>query len=149
MGPEDPHDGLAPPAFEARSLGSLGLGIAAPGVVFCLPPIPQALNSHGFADDRTMPGMPNFLNVVSNLPFLVVGVLGLRLLRRRGAIGADGVVLEAAERGPLLVLIAGVLLTAFGSSYYHLAPDNRRRIGAPGSPADFGSGSGKASRNYP
>jgi hypothetical protein len=124
MGPKDSPDGRSPAAFEDRVLGFLGLGIVALGVVFCLPPIPQDPGYHAFADDRTMLGVPNFLNVASNLPFLVVGALGLRLLLRHGAVGPGGPVLERAERGPLLVLFAGVLLTAFGSSYYHLAPDS-------------------------
>ena len=128
MGPEDPHHGLKPAAFEARVLGFLGLGIVVLGFLFCLPPIPQDPSYHAFADGRTMLGVPNFLNVVSNLPFLVVGALGLRLLLRHGAVGPGGPVLERAERGPLLVLFAGVLLTAFGSSYYHLAPDNDRLV---------------------
>jgi hypothetical protein len=128
MGPKDPRNGLTPPAFEARVLGFLGLGIVALGLVFCLPPIPQDLSYHAFADDRTMLGVPNFLNVISNLPFLVVGVLGLRLLLRHDAFRPDGPVLERAERGPLLVLFAGVLLTGFGSSSYHLAPDNDRLV---------------------
>jgi hypothetical protein len=75
-----------------------------------------------------MQGVPNFINVASNLPFLVVGALGLGLLLRHGAVGPNGPVLERAERGPLLVLFAGVLLTAFGSSWYHLAPDNDRLV---------------------
>jgi hypothetical protein len=128
MGPEDSHNGLKPAAFEARVLGFLGLGIVALGVVFCLPPIPQDLNYHAFADDRTMLGVPNFLNVVSNLPFIVVGVLGLGLLLRHDTVRPDGPVLERVERRPLLVLFAGVLLTGFGSSYYHLAPDNDRLV---------------------
>jgi len=120
--------GLTPPAFEARVLGFIGLGIVALGLVFCIPPIPQDQGYHAFADDRTMLGVPNFLNVASNLPFLVVGSLGLGLLLRPGAVGPNGPVLERAERGPLLVLFAGVLLTAFGSAYYHLAPDNARLV---------------------
>ena len=128
MGPKDPPAGLTPAAFEARVLGFFGLGIVALGVVFCLPPISQDLSYHAFADDRTMLGVPNFLNVASNLPFLVVGALGLGLLLRPGAVGPNGPVLERAERGPLLVLFAGVLLTAFGSAYYHLAPDNARLV---------------------
>ena len=82
MGPKDSTKGLTPSAFEARVLGFIGLGIVALGFVFCLPPIPQDQKYHAFADDRTMLGMPNFLNVASNLSFLVVGVLGLRLLLR-------------------------------------------------------------------
>jgi hypothetical protein len=119
---------LTPAAFDARVLGLLGWGIVAQGIVFCMPPIPQNPNYHAFADGRTMLGVPNFLNVVSNLPFLLVGVLGLRVLLRHGAVGPDGVVLERAERWPLLVLFSGVLLTALGSSYYHLAPDNDRLV---------------------
>jgi hypothetical protein len=128
MGPEDPPNGLTPAVFEARTLSLLGLGIIALGGVFCLPPFPQDLDYHGFADDRTMLGVSNFLNVASNLPFLVVGALGLGVLLRHGSVGPNGRVLEPAERRPLLVLFAGVLLTAFGSSWYHLAPDNDRLV---------------------
>src|SRR5262245_19914070 len=104
MRPKAAPNGLTPDAFEARVLGFLGLSIIALGVVFCLPPIPQDLSYHAFADDRTMLGVPNFLNVVSNLPFLVVGLLGLGLLLRHDAVGPDGPVVERAERWPLLVL---------------------------------------------
>jgi hypothetical protein len=128
MGPKHPYNGLKPAAFEARILASIGLGIITLGFVFCLPPISQDQSYHAFADDRTMLGIPNFLNVASNLPFLVVGVIGLRLLLQYDAGRPDGPVLERAERWPLLVLFAGILLTAFGSSYYHLAPDNDRLV---------------------
>jgi hypothetical protein len=96
MGPKDPHSGLAPPASQARALRSLGLGTVALAIVFGLPPIPQNLNYHGFADDPTMLGMPSFLKVASNLPFLGVGVeapppyreCGPRLTSRRGIKGS-------------------------------------------------------------
>ena len=120
--------GLTPTELEGRALGFLALGIVGLGGVFCLPPIPQMQSYHGFADARTMLGVPNFLNVVSNFPFVVVGVLGLWLLLRHDAVGPDGPVLERAERWPLLVLFTGILLTAFGSSYYHLAPNNDRLV---------------------
>jgi hypothetical protein len=124
----DSGKGLTWAAREARVLGFIALGIVALGFTFCLPPIPQPQGYHAFADDRTMLGVPNFLNVASNLPFLVVGVLGLGLLLRRDAVGPEGPVLEPAERWPLLVLFAGVLLTGLGSSHYHLAPDNTRLV---------------------
>ena len=124
----DSRRGLTPAAFEARVLGFIALGIVALGFIFCLPPIPQDQGYHAFADDRTMLGVPNFLNVASNLPFVVVGVLGLGLLLRHDAVRPDGPVLERAERWPLLVLFVGVLLTGFGSSYYHLAPSNDRLV---------------------
>lgn len=37
------------------------------------PPIPQPQEYHQFADQRMLLGIPNFLNVVSNVPFLLVG----------------------------------------------------------------------------
>jgi hypothetical protein len=128
MGPNDPPNGLAPAAFETRVLGFLGLAVVALGIIFCLPPIPQDQSYHAFADDRTMLGVPNLLNVASNLPFVVVGALGLSLLLRHDVVRLDGPVRERAERWPLLVMFAGVLLTGFGSSYYHLAPDNDRLV---------------------
>jgi hypothetical protein len=121
-------EGLTPGAREARSLGFIALGVVALGLAFCLPPVPQDPGYHDFADGRTMLGVPNFLNVVSNVPFVVVGALGLGLLLRRDAVGPGGPVLKAVERWPLLVLFAGVLLTGFGSSYYHLAPDSGRLV---------------------
>jgi hypothetical protein len=128
MGPTNAERGLKPSTFEARVLGFLCLGIVTLGAIFCLPPIPQDQSYHAFADGRTQLGVANFQNVASNLPFLVVGALGLARLLRRGAVSPDGPVLEPAERWPLVVLFAGVLLTAFGSAYYHLAPDNDRLV---------------------
>ena len=72
------------------------------------PPIPQPQEYHFFADRRPILEIPNFWNVVSNLPFAVVGVLGLRAFR------------DTASR----ILFAGILLTAFGSGYYHLHPSD-------------------------
>jgi len=79
------------------------------GLLF-LPPIAQDQSYHEFADQRTFFGIPNFWNVVSNIPFIVVGAAGLWRLRRNAAIS---------------VLFLGILLTGFGSSYYHLDPNDR------------------------
>jgi hypothetical protein len=77
-----------------------------------VPPIPQDQRFHSFADGRTIAGIPNFWNVVSNLLFAVVGILGLKRFA------------SLADR----ILFAGVLLTAFGSAYYHLAPSDARLV---------------------
>src|SRR5262249_24943051 len=74
-----------------------------------LPPIPQDQNYHDFADQRTLLGIPHFWNVVSNIPFVVIGAAGLWPLRRGPAI---------------VILFLGILLTGFGSAYYHLDPDD-------------------------
>jgi hypothetical protein len=120
--------GLTQAAFEVRVLGFLALSIVVLGVVFCLPPHPQDPNYHAFADGRPMLGVPNFLNVASNFPFVVVGALGLWLLVRYDSIRPSGPFLEWAERLPLLGFFTGILLTGFGSAYYHLHPNNDRLV---------------------
>ena len=93
-----------------------GLAIA---LALILPATPQPPAYHDFADSRRMFGVANFLDVTSNVAFLLVGVAGLIVAARartRFRIGA--------ERLPYLVFFAGVLLTAIGSGYYHLSPDN-------------------------
>jgi len=104
----------------------LSVGIAILGIVLFLPPILQDVSYHSFADDRQFFGIPNFLNVVSNLPFLVVGILGLRFVMANEK--NRQVFLDGLERWPYVVLFGGVCLTAFGSSYYHWAPDNNRLV---------------------
>lgn len=78
---------------------------------------------HNFADQRTLFGIPNFFNVVSNLPFLLVALWGLR-----GFASPPGAFREKWERAAYAVLLAGIALTAFGSTYYHLQPNNARLI---------------------
>jgi hypothetical protein len=101
-----------------------GLGALMVGVTFIVPPIPQDPAYHDFADRRGLLGVPNGLNVLSNLPFLVVGGWGLAFLARDRSTGASPAFLMPAERQPYWVLFAGVALTGIGSAYYHWMPDN-------------------------
>ncbi len=78
---------------------------------------------HDFADGRRLLGVPNFWNVVSNLPFLITGLLGLQLCLKERP-GPRAPWLEPWERTAFVVFFVGVALTCFGSSYYHLAPAN-------------------------
>ena len=87
------------------------------------PPIPQDPNYHQFADQRTLAGVPNALNVLSNLPFAVVGIAGLLATFHRWTRFNF-----PWERWPYGALFAGVALTAAGSGYYHLAPENGRLV---------------------
>jgi hypothetical protein len=96
----------------------IGLAVVAAGILLLLPPIPQDLRYHEFADQRTVWGIPNFWNVVSNLAFLLVALWGLQALRSPAAF------LERWERAAYCILLAGVALVAAGSAYYHLRPDN-------------------------
>jgi hypothetical protein len=103
----------------------LASAVATAIVALLLPPVPQPLSYHQFADQRSWLGIPNFGDVVSNLGFALVGLWGLMFLFQ----GQTGkATLSAAERWPYALMFAGVLLTAFGSAYYHLAPDNARLV---------------------
>src|SRR5215467_13433573 len=75
-----------------------------------LPPISQDQNYHDFADQRTILGIPYFWNVVSNLPFIAVGLAGSLQFRRNPAIA---------------FLFLAIMMTGFGSAYYHLDPNDR------------------------
>jgi len=93
-------------------------------IAVLLPPIPQPSAYHNFADQRGWLGIPNFGDVVSNIPFAVVGLCGLIFLfKQRPATFSD-----RRERWLYLVMFAGLILTAFGSAYYHLAPGNARLV---------------------
>ncbi len=89
-----------------------------------VPRIPQPLAYHNFADHRGWLGIPNFGDVASNLPFAVVGVWGLIVLFKPGATKFA----DPRERWLYVVMFAALILTAFGSGYYHLAPDNARLV---------------------
>jgi hypothetical protein len=85
------------------------------------PARPQSLAYHDFADSREIFGVPNFLNVGSNIAFLVVGLIGLFV-----TLSARAPFQLSIERWPYVIFFVGVLFTAAGSAYYHLAPDNAR-----------------------
>ena len=91
--------------------------------VFWIEPIPQDLAYHQFADGRSVFSIANFWNVMSNLPFLAVGAAGLWFLRTRQRQGIVDSLYPA-----YIVFFVGVLATGFGSSWYHLAPDNNTLV---------------------
>jgi len=90
--------------------------------VAVLPPIAQDPHYHAFADGRTLRGVPNFWNVISNLPFFLVALYGIRALRSRTAF------VEPWERIAYAVLLTGTAAVGVGSTYYHLQPDNARLV---------------------
>lgn len=98
------------------------IAFAAMIVVAALHPIPQPLEYHDFADKRPLLGVPKAGDVLSNLPFVIAGLLGLFFTLKTGAS------LSPAQRWSYIALFAGLLLTGFGSGYYHLAPDNQRLV---------------------
>ena len=89
------------------------------------PRFPQPLSYHQFADARTMLGIADFENVISNLPFAIFGAWGLWFLSTNSSSKSF---IDPRERIPYFIFFVGVLLTAFGSGYYHLMPDNNRLV---------------------
>ena len=80
-----------------------------------LGPIRQDQNYPDFADQRKLWNIPNFLNVITNLPFAIVGLLGLQGTRN----------IEENELQYLFfTLFTGFLLLTLGSGYYHWLPEN-------------------------
>lgn len=86
--------------------------------------IPQWSRYHQFADTRSFLGIPNCLNVVSNLSFLVVSIWGFTRLRYQWVNNQ----LSTREAIVFSVYFTGVLLTCIGSSWYHWSPDNARLV---------------------
>jgi hypothetical protein len=75
-------------------------------------------NYHHFADQRTFWGVPNFYNVLSNLPFLLVALCGWR------AAASPSAFVEPWERTACRILLLSVALAALGSGYYHAWPQD-------------------------
>jgi hypothetical protein len=104
----------------------LFLAVAALAILFAaslaillfLPPVFQDPSYHNFAARQTLLGIPNFWNVVSNAAFLGAAAFGVRALRSSFAF------MEPWERHAFGVLLAGTVMVAFGSAYYHLRPNS-------------------------
>ena len=96
------------------------ISLSAVVALFFVKPIPQDPGYHKFIDDRTMLSVPNFWNVMSNLPFLIVGILGLMQLKSFKTIAE----MDLAY----WLLFFGLALVAFGSGYYHWLPSNETLV---------------------
>lgn len=103
-----------------RRLGILaGVSLTAIIALLLLPPIAQDPAYHQFADQHALLDIPNFWNVVSNLPFLLIGWAGFRTCATDTAPGT------LPELQPAyLTFFAGIGLIGPGSAYYHWHPDN-------------------------
>lgn len=111
--------------FKYASILFVALIIISLAIIFALvPKFPQLSNYHHFADTRTLFDIPNFWNVISNIPFLLVSILGFISLKN--AWHANN--LKGKEALVFLILFLGVLLISLGSAYYHLAPDSNRLV---------------------
>jgi hypothetical protein len=78
-----------------------------------LAPIRQPAGFHDYADQRTLLGLPHFWNLVSNLPFVVFGIMGIALKPSSTA---------------WKTVFWGSLLAGLGSTWYHLAPSDETLV---------------------
>lgn len=95
--------------IDPQWLASLGLSLNAHGHTH--------LHSHGhpFVDARSWCGIPNTLDVLSNLPMLLVGVWGMERVYRIWP-------RTSLARRPVMLAFAGLVLTWAGSTVYHWHP---------------------------
>ncbi len=108
---------LNKPGWKLLVLFAVGIvGIVA---AFLIPRIAQDPTYHNFADTREILGIPNFWNVLTSLPFLFVGAIGLTACIPKVAPGGF-----QELRAGYITFFAGVFLTGLGSSYYHYVPSN-------------------------
>jgi hypothetical protein len=93
----------------------LSIIVLAIGSLFLVDTIAQSQAYHNFADKRFLCNTPNCFNVLSNIPFIIIGLLGIlkciQLFKTKQHLSLHYV----------LFFIA-ILFTGFGSAYYHLNP---------------------------
>ena len=109
--------------FNKKSAALMGAALVFIMLFQIVPPIAQDPEYLHFADQRTILGVPHFWNVVSNLPFLLLGILGLV------AVALDRTPGYLPELKPIYKMFyAGVSLTGLASAYYHLNPVNETLV---------------------
>ncbi|PWH84512.1 alkaline phytoceramidase [Algibacter marinivivus] len=96
-----------------EKIGFYVITIFAITIMFLMPPINQDGSYHQFVDSNKIANIPNFWNVISNIPFLLVGILGLYKLN-----------FITQNKIQYLIFFSGIILVSIGSSYYHLNPNN-------------------------
>jgi Ceramidase len=98
-----------------RAAALLVLLLALFAGVMSLEPIAQDPAYHDFADRRILLGVPNMLDVASNVAFLIVGALGIALCAGQP---------RPPRFASWMVFFIATVLTGFGSVYYHWAPND-------------------------
>ncbi len=75
-----------------------------------------------FADHRNILGIPNALNVLTNIFFFISGFIGIKLsFKNRNRI-------NKFQFTNYLLFSLAILFTSFGSSYFHLSPNSETLI---------------------
>lgn len=125
------------PSLSRRERGLVSLFALLTLIAFIAPVVPaSAFPMPVFADTHAWQGLPNAMDVLSNLPFLALGLWGLRWLHwldRTHEQVLDAVPVPASAVHPPVnaldcawMFFAGLVVTAVGSAFYHLQPEDMR-----------------------
>lgn len=126
------------PSLSRRERGLLLTLFLLTAIAFFGPALPAAdvAIASVFADDRGWHGLPNAMDVLSNIPFVVIGLWGLYRLNRidrshQQALSAFPLTPPASDPPDntldcAWLFFAGLIATAAGSAFYHLLPDGPR-----------------------
>jgi predicted membrane channel-forming protein YqfA (hemolysin III family) len=97
-------------------VGCIGLIVLfAIGIAVCLPPIPQDVAYHSFADNKMCWGIENAENVLSNIGFILAGLIGLIKIRQ-----LPNNTITLMWR----FFFIATIFVGLGSAYYHWRPAN-------------------------
>lgn len=78
--------------------------------------IKQPQEYHLFADSKSLAGIPNAMNVLTNILFIIVGFLGLKVVALKGHL--------VLNRKSWFWFFLSILFIGPGSAYYHWSPDD-------------------------
>ena len=101
-------------SLSRREIILAAIALAVLALPFALPHVAQSQTYHHFADTRTLFGVANALDTLSNFAFIIAGVAGIvlvwlqRLPPPTTALGAMS-----------LLTFAGLVATGIGSAWYH------------------------------
>lgn len=91
-------------------------------VFFLVPPFAQDQGYYYFADDRPWLKIPNAFNVLSNLPFLLVGYLGLSFTHTFKKDKTKFI--DPSEAVAFYIAFGGIFMVALGSGWFHWMPND-------------------------
>jgi hypothetical protein len=107
------------PMFSKREIQLLLAAVGLLAAALFGPALPQPEHFGHFADQRVLWGLPFAMDVLSNLPFALAGLMGIWCLAR-----LPSSALGSVERLMAALFFAGLIVTACASSWYHLRPDD-------------------------
>lgn len=86
--------------------------------------IPQWASYHDFADKRSFCGLPNIMDTMSNIAFLIAGIY---LMWKFNVVKKQHII-EFRDKFFYVAMSLSLMALFMGSYYYHWHPDNQRLI---------------------